>query len=94
MIDDKLLEEAISTWGVDAQVQMIEEECIELALAIHKLRRNRGDNMKKLEDVVDEIADVKIMIKQAEKIFDKEAIDQRVIFKMDRLKDRLLGGVS
>lgn len=94
MIDDKLLEQAIKQWGVEAQVEMIEEECIELALAIHKLRRNRGDNMKKLENVCDEIADVKIMIQQAEKIFDKEAIDQRVIFKMNRLKERLIEGVS
>lgn len=94
MIDDKLLEQAIQQWGVEAQTEMIQEECIELALAIQKLKRRRGDNMQKLEAVIDEIADVKIMIKQAEKIFDKEAIDKRVVFKMNRLKERLLEGIS
>jgi len=35
-----LYERAIEQWGSDAQIDMLQEECIELALAIRKLRRN------------------------------------------------------
>ncbi len=93
-IDGKLLQKAIDTWGVDAQVEMIKEECLELALAIQKFARVRGDKTKKYNDIIDEIADVKIMIEQAQKIFSQDLINQRVDYKMNRLKDRLSEGVG
>lgn len=93
-IDDSILENAIERWGIDAQCEMIIEECLELALALQKMKRLRGDKDKKYANTIDEIADVKIMIRQAERIFDSELINQRVDFKMNRLKERLDEGVA
>ena len=93
-IDDKILDKAIEAWGLDAQLEMVIEECLELALALQKLKRLRGDMTQKEKNVIDEIADVKIMIKQAEKIFGSEPVNERVDFKMNRLNDRLSEGVA
>ena len=70
-INDSILESAISLWGIEAQCEMIIEECMELALALQKMKRIRGDKDAKYKAVIDEIANVKIMIHQAERIFDK-----------------------
>lgn len=88
-IDDTILQKAIDTWGFEAQCEMIIEECIELALAMQKLKRIRGDKDQKFKNVIDEIADVKIMIRQAERLFPIDLINERVIFKMNRLEERL-----
>lgn len=93
-IDEKILDRAIETWGIDAQLEMIIEECLELALALQKLKRLRGDMTQKEKNVIDEIADVKIMIKQAEKIFGSAPVNERVDFKMNRLNDRLTEGIA
>ena len=93
-IDDSILENAIERWGIDAQCEMIIEECLELALALQKMKRLRGDKEQKYKNTIDEIADVKIMIRQAERIFDSVLINERVDFKMNRLKERLDEGVA
>jgi hypothetical protein len=33
-IDDSILDKAIEKWGIDAQCEMIIEECLELSLAL------------------------------------------------------------
>jgi len=88
---NKILLEAVRTWGKEAQINMIEEECIELAHAICKLRRKRGDPDKKLDNLIDELADVKLMMMQADIIFEdlKDRIDERMDFKLNRVKERL-----
>lgn len=88
-IDDEILQKAIDTFGIEAQKEMIIEECIELALALQKYKRVRGNKTDQFMAVIDEIADVKIMIRQAEKIFKTFLIDERVDFKMERLKKRI-----
>ena len=88
-INEELLEKAIDVWGFDAQCEMIIEECLELVLALQKLKRLRGDKKQKFDNVIDEIADVKIMITQAQMLFPKDLIDARVDYKMNRLKERL-----
>jgi NTP pyrophosphatase (non-canonical NTP hydrolase) len=89
-IDDAILQSAIDTWGIEAQREMIIEECIELALSLQKLKRSRGDFVEKIKNVIDEIADVKIMIRQAEHLFSESLINERVDFKMKRLQERLI----
>lgn len=89
IIDNNLLNKAIEMWGNDAQLEMIIEECIELALAIQRLKRKKGDSEQKIADVIDEIADVKIMVRQGELIFGSEAVNERVDFKMKRLVKKL-----
>lgn len=90
-IDKELLHQAINTWGVEAQCDMIVEECLELALAVQKLKRKRGDQEAKITAIIDEIADVRIIIEQAMIIFadPENRIQERIDFKMNRLKERL-----
>jgi NTP pyrophosphatase (non-canonical NTP hydrolase) len=89
-----ILDKAIQRWGIDAQLEMVIEECLELALALQKLKRQRGNHAEKVANVIDEIADVKIMIRQAEMIFGQDKVSERVEFKIKRLIERLVEGVS
>jgi NTP pyrophosphatase (non-canonical NTP hydrolase) len=86
-INQEILQKAIDTNGKEAQMAMIQEECMELAIALHK-RLNR--NWIAEEDIISEIADVTIMLAQANLIFDKHAIQAEVNKKMKRLENRLL----
>jgi NTP pyrophosphatase (non-canonical NTP hydrolase) len=89
-IDEDILQKAINTWGTVVQIEMLKEECIELALALQKLSRARGDEEEKERNIIDEIADVKIMICQAQRIFPADKINERVDYKMKRLEQRLI----
>jgi len=81
-------QKAIEKWGVNAQVDMVQEECLELALAIRKYRRE--PNEKRFEEFIDEVADVTIMVNQMENVEGwKELIDERIAFKLNRLNDRI-----
>jgi NTP pyrophosphatase (non-canonical NTP hydrolase) len=83
-----VMQEAIDLWGVPSQIDMLQEELIELAQAISKLRRN-GFTEDNIANVIDEIADVEIMCEQARKIFGSESIDVRKKFKLERLANRI-----
>ena len=92
IIDTKILQQTIDKWGAENQTEMIIEECSELILALQKMKRSKKQNSEKiLMDVCDEIADVIIMTKTAELLFDKELIEERVEFKMNRIKNKLDG---
>jgi NTP pyrophosphatase (non-canonical NTP hydrolase) len=88
IIDEKLLQACIDKWGVDEQIRMIQEECLELALAIRKFYRN-NQTIEYYNKVIDEIADVELMLEQAKFIFDPFAIEKRLEYKVNRLKERL-----
>jgi len=88
MVDKIILQRAIDLWGEKAQREMIIEESLELGFALMKLRRS-GDPEEQMKDVIDEVADMKIMVAQAELLYGKEAIDKRVEYKMNRLVGRL-----
>ncbi len=84
---------AINKFGREVQIDMIIEECIELALALQKLKRERGSSVEKFAAVIDEIADVRIMIEQAQILFPADKIKDRIIFKMARLEKRIVEGL-
>lgn len=87
-INTELLDKAIKKWGIDAQLLMLQEECMELAMAIHKYyTRNISEN--NLEQIYDELADVLITSEQAKRIFEESKIQERIDFKMNRLEKRL-----
>ena len=94
VIDETILQKAIDTWGMEAQIEMVKEECLELAIALQKLNRTRGDLEEKEKNIVDEIADVTIMIKQAHRIFSIDKINERIEYKMKRLEKRLIEKVG
>lgn len=88
-INDELLRQAIAQWGYEAQINMVQEECLELSLAIQKLWRNSEPSEKSVFNFIDEVADVTIMVRQAALIFGEDLVQARVDFKMRRLDDRL-----
>jgi len=88
-----IYEEALDVWGEDSQIEQLIEECSELILALQKLKRHRRFNQGKREDrindVLEEIADVKIMIRQIELIFPNEEVKKYEDLKLARLRKRL-----
>ena len=88
-IDKSVLNDAITKWGTDDQIFMLQEESMELAMAIHKFYRRdfSAEGMRKIED---EFADVLIMSEQAKLILNMDNVQKRIDFKIDRLKKRLL----
>ena len=89
-----IYEEALDVWGEDSQIEQLIEECSEIILALQKLKRNRRFNLtdereQRIEDVLEEIADVKIMIRQIELIFSPESVAKYEQIKLDRLRKRL-----
>lgn len=60
-MSNKLYAQALLKWGLDPQLDMAQEECAELIMAINKLRRSK---YRRKSYVAEEIADVRIMINQ------------------------------
>jgi len=87
-INKDILIAAIDKWGDRAQIAMISEECTELSLILQKTI-NRSNPEKYREQVIDEIADVNIMIAQANIMWNAEEIQDRIDFKMNRLNNRI-----
>lgn len=78
----------LDRWGSKAQLIMLMEECGELIQVAAKLLNNRCDS---LDDLVDELADVAIMIEQVTTMFNLErSVSKRVRQKQDRLLKLLL----
>ena len=89
------LVKAIETFGMSAQVDMAIEEMSELTKALCKERRYKNDADKHTEavaNVIEEIADVAIMLNQLVIIFDNNgAIQKQADFKIERLEKMLKG---
>ena len=85
-----LLERAITTYGAPAQMDMAVEEMAELTKAICKVKRVSCTAEAKavLENVVEEMADVQIMLDQLRIIFHRstEEVEEA---KLERLAGRL-----
>lgn len=81
----ELYKKAINTWGEEAQVNMLYEECGELITAIAQFRRGRV--MQK--DVMTELADVSIMVEQMATLLNFEDYEAEKNNKLKRLEKRL-----
>lgn len=83
--DHETFEKAIETWGELAQVEMAEEEAAEYIVASKHFRREKIDRL----ELIDEIADVRIMVEQLMHVYPRAEIKHRVDQKMDRLRERI-----
>ncbi len=90
--DKATLEEAVKTWGTNAQLVMVLEEVAELSKEVAKTIRKKTLS----ENLADEIADTEIMLAQlrvvAAELGDpnlSNKVDERKAFKMERLRTRL-----
>ena len=96
MRESTIYKKAIKRWGNDLQLSILQEECAELIQAISKVRRygpGYEDEMKFIDDLAEEIADVEIMIEQAKHMYDWENFKQKISvkksLKLERLKKLL-----
>lgn len=86
-----ILKQAINTYGVDSQTDMAIEEMSELTKALLKNRRAKKSpetcNYELTrDDIIEEIADVVIMLKQLIMMYDRNnEVQKQVDFKIDRL---------
>lgn len=80
-----IYKEAVNHFGADNQLKKLEEECLELALAIHHFREGKGEE----PHVISEIADVKIMLWQMNYIFNTEHIGDAIDYKRQRLEGKI-----
>ena len=81
---------AVETYGDNSQIDMAVEEMSELIKALMKSRRNDVDIQKKLHNIIEEIADVEIMLEQLKLIFNCFGLVEREKdYKINRLAERL-----
>lgn len=85
-MNKQILIKAIEHFGKDVQIDKIQEEAMELALILHQFKCPTKDKDKMLPQVYSELADMKIMMQQAEILFDKDRIDAIVELKLARLE--------
>ena len=81
----EVLKRAIEAYGHKAQYLCAAEECAELIQAICK-HVNRGASQK---DVIEEAADVFIMLSQVVEMSGEQAVQRVVDEKLARLEERL-----
>ena len=77
---------AVEKRGVMSQLLQAQEEAGELIVAISHLRRKRKSSK---EEVVGEIADLKIMIEQLCVVFGHDVVDNMVNYKLDCIENDL-----
>ncbi len=83
--DNEIYISTLKKYGIKFQFEMLVEECAELIVAIHHLNRKRSDTLPVLE----EIADVLLMIEQISLVLDTSMIDKIKKQKIHRLGERI-----
>lgn len=93
MLDgESIMRNAIETYGVQAQCDVAAEEMAELTKAIMKIRRVADDYEKTqpaLENLLEEIADVDIMIDQLKIMRGPKQVEEYRRKKLERLERRM-----
>lgn len=85
-----IIANAVITYRESAQVDMMIEEMSELTKALLKLRRNPDMAVSgRINDILEEMADVQIMLDQMRLIYGNTTEQEE--FKLKRLADRLAG---
>lgn len=90
--DERIMQQAIETYGVQAQCDVAIEEMAELTKAIVKIRRVADDYEKTqaaLDNLLEEIADVDIMVDQLKIMWGPKQVEEYRRKKLARLDRRL-----
>lgn len=90
----EVLQECVNTYGAEAQVDMAVEEMSELTKALLKYRRKEAQGSKDLEavreNILEEVADVIIMLTQLIMIYGgRDLVQETIENKVDRQIKRL-----
>ncbi len=81
----QLYQATLDKWGEDAQYDQMVEECAELITALKHFRRGKVDQ----QAVIDELADVTLMLGQLTWMFGTEAVEESVQKKLEKLNKLL-----
>jgi NTP pyrophosphatase (non-canonical NTP hydrolase) len=81
----EIFQKAIRVWGEESQTQMAIGEIGEFLTTFGRLAQKRCSK----EDVIDEIADVIIMMTQMALIQGEDAVKERIKVKIAKIKGRL-----
>lgn len=85
---ENVYQRALDKWGEYSQLDQGVEEMAELILAINKYKRTNMDLSKRkdeiMENLIEEIADVKMCIEQFEMMFGKEKVSNMLDKKMEK----------
>lgn len=84
--DAEMIKTAVQTYGTDAQLMQLQEECGELIVALSHFRRGR-DGAR--EEVLQEIGDVMLMLAQAKYILGDDNVDMACMASCEKLCTRL-----
>ena len=91
MKNREILENALTTFGAEAQILMVMEEMAELQKKLCKNLRGK-DNVA---NIAEEIADVQIMLEQMTLLYDCEhAVQANREYKLMRLESRIEAAIS
>ena len=82
---NKIYQATIARWGVDAQYDQAIEECAELIAALKHFKRGKISR----EEVIDELADVTLMLGQLRWMFGEELVESAICDKLEKLKQLL-----
>lgn len=87
---DVLATRALEHFGATPQICQTMEECAELIQALNKSLRHQDDPEKVKHNILEELADVTIMVEQMKLHFDEdEEFDEILEAKMDKLRSYL-----
>lgn len=89
-----LMQDLVETWGEEAQLNMVIEKSLELAVAIQKFKKveHKEDYLEYshvYNDVCEKLADMKLMIEQSEFLFNSNEIHNHYEIKVQHLKQAL-----
>lgn len=86
--DKSIYKSAIDKWSEEIQIDIAVEECAELIRAIQKFKRH-GPSAELIHNLIEEIADVSIMIEQLTIIFGIDHVEAWKKIKLERLEKRI-----
>jgi NTP pyrophosphatase (non-canonical NTP hydrolase) len=85
MKHDEIYRTALERWGAEAQYDQAVEECAELIAVLKHFRRAKVDE----KAVIDELADVSLMLGQLIYMFGPEKVERAIQEKIMKLKGLL-----
>lgn len=90
MTEQEIYQAALDKWGAGTQMGMAMTEASELAAALGRSAVQGRDNT---DEIIDELADMEIMLGQMRLLFDGEKINERKAYKLARLNGIIDGSV-
>lgn len=86
-MENTIYQSAITHFGERNQLEMMQEEALELSLAVRRYSRHR--KYEQIDEIASEITDVQIMIEQLKVIFKEDLFDDLINDKMAQKTERL-----